>query len=269
MNSGPLPRIDRLTIAAAIESSINAYHLSFACLPGAVVHDLHDSTWIDSGIPDSTLNWVLGARFSADTVDEGIKSILSHFRRRSSPLTWQIGPSSEPHDLDRHLVVHGLTHDEDEPGMAVEIEHIKAGLPVPDDLAIEPVRDDSRLREWIDLWLFPVPDEVRQVHFDALRARGLGDDSPWRYYIGRLNGTPVATSELFTDGAVAAVHFVVTLPSWRRQGIGSAMTLHVLREAQTAGYRVGVLTASPSGIGAYRRIGFREYCTFRHYEFGG
>ena len=37
-----------------------------------------------------------------------------------------------------------------------------AGLPVPHDLAIETVRDDSGLNEWIDIWLVPVPDGVRQ-----------------------------------------------------------------------------------------------------------
>jgi len=61
---------------------------------------------------------------------------------------------------------------------------------------------------------------------------------------------------------------VVTLPEVRRRGIGAAMTLRVLHEARAIGYRVAVLTASPDGIGVYRRIGFREYCLFRRYEWG-
>jgi hypothetical protein len=32
------------------------------------------------------------------------------------------------------------------------------------------------------------------------------------------------------------------------------------------GYHVAVLTASSDGIGIYRRIGFREYCWFRRYD---
>lgn len=44
------------------------------------------------------------------------------------------------------------------------------------------------------------------------------------------------------------------------------MTLRVLRDARALGYRVAVLTASPSGIGVYRSLGFREYCLFSRYE---
>ncbi len=113
---------------------------------------------------------------------------------------------------------------------------------------------------------FPVPDSARRLDLDALRRRGLGGDLPWRYYVGRLGGAPVATAELFVGEGVAAVHHLVTLSEVRRRGIGSAMTRRLLGDARALGYRVGVLTASPSGIGNYRRIGFREYCEVRRFE---
>ncbi|HEX4207488.1 MAG TPA: GNAT family N-acetyltransferase, partial [Ktedonobacteraceae bacterium] len=64
---------------------------------------------------------------------------------------------------------------------------------------------------------------------------------------------------------VACIGPVVTLPQARRQGIGAAMTLVVLREARAQEYRISVLTASPMGINIYRRIGFQEYGTFSVY----
>jgi len=45
-----------------------------------------------------------------------------------------------------------------------------------------------------------------------------------------------------------------------------AMTLAALREARHVGYRLAILTASPDGVGIYRRIGFREYCTISRYR---
>src|SRR5437588_294535 len=96
--------------------------------------------------------------------------------------------------------------------------------------------------------------------------RTSGDAPSWRYFLGRLNGKPVATAKLFVGAGVAAVHHVVTLPEMRRRGIGTAMTLRVLHDARAMGYRVGVLTASPDGLGSYRRIGFRDYCWFRRYD---
>lgn len=43
------------------------------------------------------------------------------------------------------------------------------------------------------------------------------------------------------------------------------MTHQALRDARRMEFQVGVLTASPDGIGSYRRIGFREYCWFHRY----
>jgi hypothetical protein len=39
-----------------------------------------------------------------------------------------------------------------------------------------------------------------------------------------------------------------------------------LREARDRGYRVAILTSSPDGFNAYRRIGFRTYCTVSRYR---
>ncbi len=262
----PVPAITPATIATVIEASINAHLLSFARLPGAVLHDDPHSVWVDSGVASATFNAVVWARFHPATVDAQIEAVLAHFRRQSRPLTWHVGPSTEPADLGRFLLAHGLTHGEDEPGMAVEIGRMESDVDAPAGLTIETVRAERDLADWVAVYLFPVPEAVRRVHLDALRRRGLGEDLPWRYYLGRLDGTPVATAELFLGAGVAAVHHVVTLPALRRRGIGSAMTLRLLHDARALGYYVGVLTASPAGGGSYRRIGFREYCAFRRFE---
>lgn len=261
-----IEKIDPATIATVIEANINAYLRSFALLPGAVLHDDPHSVWIDSGVADTTYNSVVYADFGPHNIDAQVEAVLAHFRRHTRPVTWHIGPSTRPADLGRLLPAHGLAHSEDEPGMAVEIDRMRDDFAAPPGLTIETVRDEEGLRDWVAVWLFPVPQELRRRHLEVLLRRGLGDDLPWRYYVGRLDGQPVATSELFAGAGVAAVHYVVTLPELRRQGIGTAMTLRVLREARDLGYHVGVLTASPDGIGSYRRIGFREYCWFQRYE---
>jgi hypothetical protein len=57
--------------------------------------------------------------------------------RRSDPRVWlvqgndmmtqlrYVGPTSQPADLGWFLLVHRLTHDEDEPGMALEIDRMQ------------------------------------------------------------------------------------------------------------------------------------------------
>jgi ribosomal protein S18 acetylase RimI-like enzyme len=84
-------------------------------------------------------------------------------------------------------------------------------------------------------------------------------------YIGFLDGTPGATSALVLDSGVAGIYAVATIPEARHKGIGSIMTVLPLLEARQLGYRVGVLQASPMGYPIYRKIGFKDVCTYRLY----
>jgi ribosomal protein S18 acetylase RimI-like enzyme len=101
---------------------------------------------------------------------------------------------------------------------------------------------------------------------ELLNVAGIGDAAPWRNYLGRFNGEPVAASTLACAAGVAGIYNVVTLPAARGRGIGSAMTLAPLRDARAIGYRVGVLQSSALGVSVYRRIGFQSYCTIERYR---
>jgi ribosomal protein S18 acetylase RimI-like enzyme len=132
-----------------------------------------------------------------------------------------------------------------------------APSPVP-ELEIHPVRDDTDLRVWMRVWACGAPPEVEQRWYDVYRQLPYGPDGDLRMFVGYLAGQPVATCYLHRTGSVAAVHYVVTIPSHRRRGIGAAVTHAALRHARAAGCRFAVLTASPDGLGVYRRLGFRE-----------
>lgn len=264
--SGVVPAVDPSTIAGLIEANINDYLLSYARLPGAVVHDDAESNWVEAQLSGATFNSIVRARFQPGQIDRQIEAVLNHFRERALPVVWHVGPASEPPMLGDALLRHGLTFLEEEPGMALEIAHLNSVNAAPPELTIEPVRDEAGLRDWIDTWLFPVPAAERAAQFEARRMHWLEPERAMHCFLGTWNGSPVATSMLYLGNGVAAVHHVVTRPEFRRRGIGSALTVRVLHEARIRGYHVGVLTASPEGIGSYRRIGFRPYCVIRRYE---
>ncbi len=254
-------------MGSLIEETANAYLLSYAGLSGARLHQDDRLAWVDSGLAISEFNSVAYARFTPEQADAGIASVLTHFRERGRPLIWHIGPGSAPADLAARLMAHGMTHDDkdDEPGMAVVIDEARLDFAMPDCLVVEAVRDEGQLAEWVAVWLFPIPADIRALCFDLLHRRGLGDDRPWRFYLGRIAGEPVAAAELFAHRGVVGVQHVVTLPASRRRGIGAAITRHVLREGRARGCTIAVLTASPKGLGVYRRLGFVQYCMIYRY----
>ncbi len=267
-NNAPVRVLQDLSAASltrAIEESLAAFPLILARLPGAEIYDMPDLLWVSTGVPIDSFNGVFRSILDPQRADTQIEEIMQEFRRRQLPMLWQLGPSSQPLDLRQRLLAHGFTHEEDEPGMAVDLLTMNDEFPTPPGLNIRLVDTMSTLHTWVAVWGFGVPGDTIPLFQDVHAQLGLGPHLPCRYYLGTFQGKPIATALLFFGAGVAALHSVVTLPEARSKGIGTAMTLAALREACRAGYRVAILTASPYGVRIYHRVGFRKYCTISRY----
>jgi ribosomal protein S18 acetylase RimI-like enzyme len=81
-----------------------------------------------------------------------------------------------------------------------------------------------------------------------------------RYFAARVDGAPVAATELYSDGRIAQVEDVATLPAHRGRGHASAVVLRAVEEALAAGHDLVFLTADaadwPKEL--YTRLGFEE-----------
>jgi ribosomal protein S18 acetylase RimI-like enzyme len=103
------------------------------------------------------------------------------------------------------------------------------------------------------------PDRwVIEFYRQAARAV-LSDASPQWFYIGVLDGEPVATAELAIGGGVVGLYNISTLPLYRARGIGAAMTHRPLVDARAAGWPAAILQAAEAGLGLYRRLGFTPF----------
>ncbi|MFQ6028675.1 MAG: GNAT family N-acetyltransferase, partial [Dehalococcoidia bacterium] len=176
-------------------------------------------------------------------------------------VAWWTGASLQPANLGEYLEAAGFSHACGAPAMAVEIENMNESLPAPANLVTEEVTDEDTLRTWNEVYteVFEYPDFTREPWFRMLASLGLGPEQQWRHFLARLEGKPVATASLFLWAGVAGIADVTTLPEARRQGVGTEITLALLREARRLGYRVGTLFASEMGLPVYRQIGFRPY----------
>lgn len=250
-------------LVKAIEANvIQQFPLLSANLPQIEIHDEPDMLWVTTDLPHPYLNCVLRAQLAPTDVDARINATMTPFRSRRLPMTWRLGPSTQPTDLGKRLVSHGLTHTGDTIGMAVDLPALKEDLPTSSGLTIEHVGDVEALEKWVRpaAIAFQHTEAVAKTLFDVYASQGFGQHLPWRLYVGSLEGEVVAASRLYLGAGVAGIHAVATLPEARRQGIGTAMTVAPLCEAHSMGYRIGVLRAAPMGLGLYRRLGFEEYC---------
>ena len=216
-------------------------------------------------------------RLSAAEADEAIDETIGWFKERGAPyFFWWTGYGTQPADLGQRLAARGLISMEEQqqqlasgiistesgsPGMVADLGHMNeaALATVPSGFTIEEVRDETMLNDFKRVFVetYGIPEWAGQAWVDATRHTRIGR-SPWKMYVGYLNGAAVATNMLFNGGGVASVYAVATLPSAQRQGIGGAITLKPLLEAREMGYRYAVLFATEMGVPVYERLGFRE-----------
>lgn len=247
-----------MTAAALAAGYADFAALLGAAVPGARLHEEPGLAWIDTGLHDDTFNYVYGSSLSEDDFERGVGRVAEHFRRRGLPFRWTVGLRGEPDGFGKVLERHGLRLYEQEPGMLLE-PGAAAAEPVP-GLKIRPVTDPGLLRRWMWAWGCGAPDDVIESWYRVYAALPYGPDGALRMFVGSLDGEPAATVYLHVVADVGTVHYVVTRPEFRRRGIGAVMTQAAVREAEAAGCRAVVLTASPQGVGVYRRLGFREHC---------
>ena len=252
------------TLLRAMEANIQEGWLRLGRGLGAEIHDEPELLWFLSGIPFHLANGVVRAPFPSDvgeaTLDERIERLTAH----GVPIVWLVGPSTQPTDLGSYLERRGWSHDDEAPGLAVDLHTLNEPLSLPPHITIERVSDEETLKTWLRIIFVgsELPEEGLLSLLDVVTRFGFKHGAAVHYYLGMLGDKPVATSLLYLGGGVAGIYNVATLPEARRRGIARALTLAPLLEARAWGYRIGILQATPMGINIYHRMGFREYCTF-------
>ncbi len=229
-------------------------------------HEEPEQQWFISGLPFELGNGVVRAQFAATDLDAKIEEVTRHFTERNVPASWLVGPSTQSTGLKSRLEAAGWIDDE-APGMAIDLSTLREDNPLPPGLVIKEVSDGEMLKQWIRTMTVgsDLPGSLQNLLLELSNRYGFVRVPSVYYYLGLLNGEPVATSLLFLAGGVAGIYNVATLPEARSQGIGTALTVAPLLAARALGYRIGTLQSTKMGFNVYRRLGFQEYCTFSFY----
>lgn len=215
-------------------------------------------------------NGVLSACFASEDeryVLHKIHEVMDYFSARGVSFGWSVGPSTRPSQLAAILQLQGFVYGASTTGMALDLLAMREDVPVNTELEITEIQDLSHLSILRDIEIqgFNATEVMAQRYYDVYAGAGFGNGLPLHHFIGWLRGAPVAIASLLYHAGVAGVYGVATIPEARRQGVGAAMTLHVLRVARSTGYRIAILSPTDMSEAIYRRIGFKEYCKIHHY----
>lgn len=253
------------SLRTAISANWADYYRQLGRSPSAELHDDAHLSWMLTGAQSFFLNVVMRSELPSDRADEVIEKAIDHFKAKNiTDVSWWPDPHTP--ELGQYLLRHGLTFAAGGLGMAADLNAVPDRVPKPSNFKIIQVTDKATLKVWSRTsslgFGMPNPDNrvLAQILADVVF------DPAWRTYLGLLNDRPVATSQLLMSSGVAGVYSVTCLPDARNQGIGAAITVATLLEAQSMGYRISILQASPLGAPVYRRLGFKDYGRLNEYH---
>ncbi len=237
-------------------------------LPGGIVQEGPELWMFYTGRP--YLNGVTMTQLAhSDTayIDEKITQMLDFFSRRNMSTHWSVSPATHPVDLATHLQARGFAQVGMDMNMAIDVQIAKLSIRSHSELVIKEITDLETLNTQRDISKigFDSTTEGAQTYYESYAANGFGEGKPWHHYIALLSNTPVGIASLLLHAGIAGIYGVVTLPETRKQGVGTALTLHAMQEARALGYRIAILSPSHMGLHMYRTIGFQEVGMTYHY----
>jgi GNAT superfamily N-acetyltransferase len=249
-------------VIAAVEANWRACVGAFGLAPSVAIRDDRELFWFLTGLPDPSFNSIMYANLGPGRIDAAVAELHALRAAHGVPMNWLIGPTSRPVDLADQLLARGFEHRLDLTPMTRSlVEPLPEVDPVP-GFTIERVVDSTALAEWIGAERRGFESEGPMAAGLAALRRGMGlwPRVPMHYFLGRLDGAPVATASLLLAGGIAGIYDVSTVPAARRRGIGAVMTVAALQEARALGFEIAFLQPSEMGEALYRRLGFRVCC---------
>ena len=252
---------DTKLVKTVIRANWENYHYCLGRSPSVELSIGKYLTWLVTNMPDHFMNLVVCTEVPPEGLDALLETALNHFKTLSiKRLSWLTEEGLPALEIKKCLEAHGLTFRESfATEMAADLRCIPDDVILPLNLEILPVEGEGALRKWIHIASvgFGVPLEHEDTWYEFFSEAAC--ISPFRTYLAVLDGTPIATSQLFTSAGVAGIYNVTCLPEARGRGVGTAVVLAPLLAARQLGYRVAILQASSMGYNVYRRLGFEGF----------
>lgn len=242
---------------AVSENFVGAFSTLATHSPKGASRQFGSVTAVSVGVPTPVFNRVF--IFEPPSQEE-LTGALEWMIKRKDPF-WVTADASLADDVAAAAGKFDLELSEDsQPGMALApLGELDPGESAAD---IEVATDSDGLDAWA-----AVAEDVFDFSSETTTLLTPGSvltDDEMQWFVGHVDGTPVACGLLSRTEDVAGVYTIGVAEAYRRRGFGEAMTREVLVTGREFGCRIGVLQSSSMGIPLYERMGFERVVKYRH-----
>jgi GNAT superfamily N-acetyltransferase len=259
--------VSEKAMVKAIEENMYAMTPLTHGWPRTEVYTGKDVSWCLTDIGFPTCNPIIHLNMKPEAVNGLLDMLTAKARKRKINLHCWTTQNTAPSNMGEYLTAHGFMTQGGSTGMAIDLLNLNEKNDAPPGFNIIEVKDNKTLKTWCQVagTGFSIPEQAISTIIEWLTLE-IKIKQPMKFYLGLLDGKPVATSQYYLGCGVAGIYFVATLPEARNKGIGFSITQKPLLEAKKLGYRVGILQASKMGYPVYLKLGFKEYSKIGSYS---
>jgi ribosomal protein S18 acetylase RimI-like enzyme len=234
-------------------------------VPEMKVEQTESYVFINSGYKTDTFNLVINKKFEGEDGRHTVARICEEFNSAHLPAAWWTCEEFREAYVSSTLEEHGFIEDEVDMGMVANLDDLPQDIQYPPELKFRMAKSFEEINEFgkILASLFEPPDDFVMPFYRRVGELDNLENRPLRLFLGYVDNKPVCTSSIFLLRQTASLFDISTLQEFRNRGYGSAITNYTLSYAKKLGARFATLQAAPDGLNIYKRMGFKETCTFR------
>lgn len=253
--------INDLDTLKAIEKNAVARLLYWCQWPKMRFIEHPHAAGTESDLPCPFFNNIFSAKIPHPNVEPVIVDLIGRFCTRSVPCFWWSGPVHHDQQVASILEARGFVKAVEGAAMAIDLDDLT--VQNHSDAAISEIVSDSQMADWARTCTaaFEFDEALSGWWHELVTSIPCGGPSPLHHLLACVDGEPVGTASGYVEDGVVGLASVGVKPEYRRQGIGSDLTVAALVAAHSIGCRLGVLFASPMATSMYEGLGFRRYGT--------
>ncbi|MBI5947392.1 MAG: GNAT family N-acetyltransferase [Chloroflexi bacterium] len=250
--------MDRKIRDAMHRNSVHGLTAVGAALATATV--AREGPWLlfDSGVEDTDSNQALVLLPAKDPV-AAVEFAREWYRCRRTPFYLWL---RDPDDLAVLEAAKSLGYAEQSREPAMLLESLPSTpLTIP-GLDVRCVTGPEGAAAYADADAEETGRHSRRRDGDEALANAVSQLPGIQLFVGHAGGVPVARSMVVVSDGMAGITNIYVAPSFRRRGLGAAMTSVAAAAGRELGATAACLEASEMGFPVYERMGFR---TIYHY----